>query len=256
MNRQSIDQAIQLLTDLKKEVNDKDIIIKQMSEIITIVEKLITDPELIRSSDLKLKYFNEINTKLEIMGKSASNGKIHINPVYVPEQKKPKIAKDNDDKIVDLTLAPKHRPKVVKTQIVTEMIQGKIEYDIYTHPGSRPKIIKGNGNGNGNGKSDKESMSDDKKKSIPPTNLKINIKKKENSDGTFYGFQYKSQPDQEEKKYYINFQTGQISDEDFYIIGKVRDGIITIKDDKIVLPVMSSVPKNSTEINETYAILD
>ena len=59
-----------------------------------------------------------------------------------------------------------------------------------------------------------------------------------------------------EKKYYINFQTHEILDEEFFIVGKERDGIITIGSDKIVLPVVSFLPKNSTEINETYGLLN
>lgn len=252
-----LDQTIQFLTEFKSENNNKDVVIKQMSEIVDIVKKIIVDPDLIKSSmhsDLKLKYFNELNAKIESLSKS---NPVQISPVYTPE-KLGLIVKPTDTTqqvsavLTNLTIPPRNRPRTTKTQIVSDDIVGRLDIDIHRNPKSIPKLIKHK----------KTTATDNNVQS----SKRINLRLKSNNNGTFYGFDYK------DCKYYINFDTNQICDDEFYIVGKIQTGIVTINrtiatdgsdnimvKDTIHLPILTDLPQSAIYIGnsgtEGYGLL-
>jgi hypothetical protein len=204
------------LHQIGEELNTKDTLIVMMNDVINIVNKLIYEPTFVCSSiypELKVKYISQLEPKIEKI-KSITNKSI-ITPIYIPRSPKANI-----DINIDVPKSvPKQKRK--KPEIITSEVNVPLEVDIYKNPKYKPKIIK-------------VSKLEDK------SNLEVKSKLPE------HFFKYKNE------KYYIDFNTNKIFNENNNKIGYLSIDNLYINDEVIKLNSISNF--NGLLINDNYGI--
>jgi hypothetical protein len=207
------------LHQIGEELNTKDTLIVMMNDVINIVNKLIYEPTFVCSSiypELKVKYISQLEPKIEKI-KSITNKSI-ITPIYIPRSPKANI-----DVNIDVPKSvPKQKRK--KPEIITSEVNVPLEVDIYKNPKYKPKIIKVS----------KVSKLEDKSKLEAKSKLPEHF------------FKYKNE------KYYIDFNTNKIFNENNNKIGYLSIDNLYINDEVIKLNSISNF--NGLLINDNYGI--
>lgn len=235
--RGTIEQTIELLTQLKSDVNSKDILIKQMNDVLTIIQKLIVDPEFMSSSiyqNFKFKYINDINAITSVMNK------VSIDPVYMAS-KNPEVAK-----LIDLSSKTK---KTKKDKVITADINAPIEFDIYNP--KRMKIVKSFKNAKILEKM-QEKTKDNESGPIKNIDLHSNkkLKVKLPPHGTYYSFSYN------DKQYFLNFDCMRVCDQEMNIIGTINGNLIKIDNASVItLPIYTDILPEHNQIHSLYALM-
>jgi len=237
------DTTIQWLTQLKSEINNKDILIKQMNDVLSLVTKMIVDPEFISSpiyQNFKFKYVNNINDIVKIMNK------VSIDPVYIASRE-PEFAK-----MIDLS-AKVRKPK--RKTIITADINAPIEFDLYNR--RKPTIVKSFQNAKIMSEMiNPQSIGGEKEKTNNILNGSKNIlngsKKviKLPVNGTYYSISLGG------VNYFLNFDCMKVCDPEMNIVGSIAGNIIKIDGhDDVVLPIYTDVHPDWDHIHTLYALI-
>jgi len=212
------------LNQIGEEINTKDTLILMMNDVISIVNKLIYEPSLVCTSiypELKNKYISQLEHKIGKI-KNITNNNI-VAPIYIPRSPKNTNLSETAPATATATAtAPSPvKPKRKRPQIVTSEVNTPLEVDIYKNPKYKPKIVK---------------------------SIKINLHTEPQLPEHFFKY--------DNDKYYIDFKTNKVFDENNNKIGYLSADNLYINDKIIKLKSINESEFNGNSINDMYGCMD